>query len=478
MYKKSVIIAILLFCSTSLWSQDSSGIPKTLSLQQCIDLAIQHNLQVKEAQFQSEIAKSNWSQAKGNLLPYINADITHGINDGRSIDPFSNGYVDQNVGFANYGLNANFLLWNGNSARNNAKQAALNYEAGKMDWQQQKDNITISVILAYLQEQSVAEQLEAARQQVLVTRSQEDRLKILNDQGATSPASYYDLKGQRASDELNVINLENSLQNARLALTQLMNISYDTAIQFQKLTTSGLPSLYGANMQDIFQLATQKLAMVQAANFKKSAAEYDVKAAKGAMLPSLYLNGGLGTNYSSIATRSYLTGISDMETDQYVLIDNVKVPVIAPVSSYASQKISYGDQWKNNFNSFISIGLRIPILQGLQAKNRVQQAKINLEKLSFQASSVQIELRREIEQAYMNMQASFKRLAKLNEQVSDFGESFRIAEIKFNEGAITSVDYLIARNNVMQAQNNLIIAKYDYLLRTKILDFYQGSLTF
>lgn len=475
---KPYFLPALLFFSIPLFSQDTLPIHATLNLQKCIDLSIQNNQQVKEAQYQSDFAKTNWSQAKGNLLPFINADITHGINDGRSIDPFSNGYVDQNVGFANYGLNASFLLWNGNSARNNAKQSASNYEASKMDWQQQKDNITIAVMLAYLQEQSISEQLEAALQQVAVTKSQEDRLKVLNDQGATSPSSYYDLKGQRATDEMNVINLENSLVSAKLALTQLMNITYDASLQFEKLATSSLPQLYGADANEVFQQALQNMAVIKAASFKKSAAAFNVKSAKGALWPSLYLNGGLGTNYSSIATMSYLTGTSDMKTDQYVIIDNMKVPVFAPVNNYTSQKISYGSQAKNNLNSFISIGLRIPILQGLQAKNRVEQAKINLEKTTFEANAVQIELRREIEQAYINMQSAFNRLKKLNEQAGDFGESFRIAEIKFNEGAITSVDYLIAKNNLTQSQNNLIMAKYDYLLRTKILDFYQSSLQF
>ncbi|MEO7210955.1 MAG: TolC family protein, partial [Chitinophagaceae bacterium] len=197
-----------------------------------------------------------------------------------------------------------------------------------------------------------------------------------------------------------------------------------------------------------------------------------------AMLPSLYLNGGLGTNYSSIATRSLLTGTTDVLTDQYVIINNVKVYVAAPQNTYNNPKISYGSQWKNNLNSSVSIGLRIPILNGLQYKNRLQQAKIELDKTSFEEKSVQAQLRREIEQAYVNMESAYKKLQKLNEQQTDFSESFRIAEAKFTEGVITSVDYLIAKNNLFQSQQNGISAKYDYELRTKILDFYQGSLSF
>lgn len=475
--KKKMFCLLVGICTCAIvFSQDSTT--TKLNLQQCIDIAVKNNQQVKEAKYQSDYAESYLSQAKGNMLPFINADINHGLSQGRSIDPFSNGYVDQNVGFANYGLNASLLLWNGNSARNNAKQFELSYEASKKDWQQQKDNITIAVILAYLQEQSTEEQLAAAKEQVSVTKKQEDRLQLLNEQGAIAPADYYNVKGQRASDELNVVTLENNLANAKLALMQLMNLPYSTNKQFEKISATNLPQAYGVSAETVYQQALQQLAVVQSATLKKSAAEVQVKSAKGAMLPSLYLSGGIGTNYSSIATRNLLTGTTDVETDQYVLIDNVKVHVVSPQNNYSNEKISYGSQWKNNLNSSISLGLRIPILNGLQTKNRLKQANIELDKTSFEETTIKSQLHREIEQAYVNMESAYKKLQKLSEQENDFAESFRIAEAKFTEGVITSVEYLIAKNNLFQSQQNGISAKYDFELRTKILDFYQGSLHF
>ncbi|MEO7210003.1 MAG: TolC family protein, partial [Chitinophagaceae bacterium] len=258
---------------SGLYSFCQDTITGTLNLQQCIDLAVKNNQQVKEAQYQSDYTKTYWSQAKGNMLPFINADINHGISEGRSIDPFSNGYVDQNVGYANYGLNASLLLWNGSSARNNAKQYELSYEASKLDWQQQKDNITIAVILAYLQEQSTEELLNSAREQVTVSKKQEDRLNILNEQGAIAPADFYNLKGQRASDELNVVNQENNLANAKLALMQLMNMQYSDNAQFEKIVATNLPQVYGASAETVFQQALQQLAVVKSATLKKSAAD-------------------------------------------------------------------------------------------------------------------------------------------------------------------------------------------------------------
>ena len=255
-----------------------------------------------------------------------------------------------------------------------------------------------------------------------------------------------------------------------------MNIPYAAAMQLEKIEGNNLPVMYDATVDEIYQVALQQLAFIKSADLRKQSAEIGVKAAKGMLLPTLSLNGSVGTNYSNAASLSQVTGSTDVATDNYVLINSEKSTVFAPQNNYSTQKISYGDQWKNNFNSSLSIGLQIPILNGLQAKSRLNQAKITQQKATFEATTVKTELRQNIEQAYLNMTAAFNRFQKLSSQVSDFGESFHAAEVRFNAGAMTSVEYLIVKNNLDRANNNLIAAKYDYILRTKVLDFYQGKL--
>ena len=194
------------------------------------------------------------------------------------------------------------------------------------------------------------------------------------------------------------------------------------------------------------------------------------------MFPTLSLNGGLGTNYSSAATTSTLLSTSDVVTDNYVLSDGSKSFVYTPQSTYDYPKIPYGNQWKNNFNTYVSVGLQIPILNGLQAKGRLSNAKIDVKRTELEAKTTKTVLQQSVEQAYLNMNSAYERYQKLQTQVQDFAESFRGAEVKFNEGAITSVDYLIIKNSYDRSNINLIAAKYDYILRTKILDFYQGRL--
>ena len=479
MKKKDLFLLVFLFAFIQKnFAQDTAVLHGKITLQQCVEIAIKNNAGVNRSGFAIESDKVNWQQAKGNMLPFVSGNIVHGINQGRSIDPFSNGYVNQNITFANYGLNASITLWNGAAIKNNIQQNLLSFEASKMDFQQQKDNITISVILAYLQVLNNQELLNASAQQVDVTRKQVERLAVMNNDGAVLPATYYDLKGQLANDEMNVVSGNANLETSKLDLVQLMNVPYSKDIDLEKINDAMIPILYDATVDQIYQQALQQLAFVKAADLRKESAEKGAKAAKGLLYPTLSLNGGLGTNYSSIASLQQLVSTSDQPTDNYVLNNGEKLAVIAPQSSYSSQKISYANQWSNNLNSYVSLGLQIPILNGLQAKSRVKQAAILEKQTTFEASTTKVQLKQNIEQAYVNMNAGFERYQKLAGQVKDFAESFRSAEVRFNAGAITSVEYLIAKNNLDRSNINLIAAKYDYVLRTKVLDFYQGKLTF
>ena len=218
--------------------------------------------------------------------------------------------------------------------------------------------------------------------------------------------------------------------------------------------------------------------MIKAVDLRREAALKSVKSARGQLYPSLVLNGNLATNYSNSASVQNYLSSTDMPTDSYVLLNNSKVPVYAPQVTYEQQKISYGNQWKNNFNSSFSIGLQIPILNGLTSRSNLNRTKIQVKRSTINAQSTKTQLQQSVEQAYVNMSSAFERYETLTQQVKDFGESFRVAEVRFNDGDMNSVDYLIAKRNVDNANINLIAAKYDYILRTKILDFYQGRLTF
>ena len=476
MKTRIIYLCLLLTICKGTNAQTAQPFSGLLTLKQCVETAISNNLQVRQEQYQSQSDKVNYQQAKGNQLPYIGGSIYHGINQGRSIDPFTNSYANQQINFANYNINTNITIWNGSSITNNIKQNEYNYKASEMDWQQAKDNITINVILAYLQVLSSQEQLNIARNQVEVTRNQVARLDILNTNGAIAPSVFYDLRGQLSGDEITVISLKNALETARINLAQLMNVPYNPSLQLENFNTLATPVLYDGTSDNIYQAATQQLAVIKAAEFRKLSAQKRVLSAKGQLLPTLSINGGFGTNYSSVASRQELLNTVDAATANYVTLNGTKLPVFAPQSNYLNQKINYGDQWKNNFNSSFSVGLQFPILNGMLAKSRINQAKIAENRTSFEAQTIKTQLRQAVDQAYVNMNSSFERYQALSRQLEDFTNSFKAAEVRFNAGVNSSIEYLLAKNNVDRTLNNFVAAKYDYVLRSKILDFYQGKL--
>lgn len=478
MRKISLIATLAVFVITQKsFAQDTARINGTVSLKKCIEIAMRNNVDINRSELSMLDNKVLYNQSQGNRLPFVSSSISHGLSQGRVIDPFTNSYINQNLTFANYNLGADLYLWNAGSINNSVKANRLNYEAGKMDWQQQKDNVTINVILAYLQVLNATEQLNAAIQVADVTRKQVERLDVLNNEGAIAPATYYDTKGQLATDEANIITLQNTVESARISLVQLMNINYSKDMQLEKVDESAALSLYDGNSNDIYHTALNNLAMIKAVDLRRASATKSLKAAKGQMYPSLVLSGGLGTNYSSAASTATLIGVTDVATGGYVNVNNEKVLVYAPQSDFSSSKIPYEKQWKNNFNSSVSIGIQIPILNGLQARSRVKTAKNQEKRAELNATTTKTQLQQSVEQAYLNMNTAFERYQKVQAQVEALTISFNAAEVKFNAGAINSVEYLLVKNKADNAKINLIAAKYDYILRTKILDFYKGTLS-
>ncbi len=466
------MLIISLIFSQQLMAQNQ---PVKLNLRKCIETAIAYNLQVRQTAYQLATDKTSLQQAKASRLPSLNGNISHGINQGRSIDPFTNSYVNSEITQANYGINSSITLWNGSAINHSIKQNELNVQASEMSWQQEKDNVTINVILAYLQVLSNKEQLSIAEKQVAVTKGQVERLRVLDNSGAIAPATLYDLQGQLGSDQLSLLSIKNNLESAKISLAQLMNQPYSPDMDLEALETNGNAVLYDAGADEIFKTATQQLAMIKAAELRQKSAQKSILTARALLLPTLSLNGGLGTNYSSVASRQLFLGSADVATAQYVTVNNNKIPVFAPQSNFSSQKISYGDQWKNNFNSSISINLQIPILNRLQGKTRIKQAQITEQRAAYETESIKTQVHRAVDQAYINMQTSLERYQTLEKQVADFTVSFKAAEVRFNAGVNTVVEYMLAKNNVDRANANFIAAKYDYILRMKLLDFYQGK---
>jgi outer membrane protein len=467
------IFFLFLLMNKTLIAQNN--LTSKLTLKQCIETAITNNLDVQQSNLQMQDSKINWNQARLNMLPNLNGSGGSGINQGRSIDPFTNGYINQQVNYSSYGLSSGVVLFNGLSMQNTVRQNALAYEASKMDWQQAKDNLTINIILAYLQVLNNEDQLVQFRNQEGLTKKQVERLEILNNDGAIAPSELSDLKGQYSNDQLSIISGQTVLELSKITLCRLMNIPYDKNMQLERVITENYAAKYEGTPDIIYQESLKQFSLVKAVDLRKQSAEKGVKVARGQLFPVLSLNGSAGTNYSSAARNAVFINTTDVTSNDYVIVNGTPAPVIYKQNNYSAEKIGYSSQLNNNFSTSVNLSLRIPIFNSLQQRNRIKLAQLTLKNNELVSSTTKTELQQSIEQAYINMTSASERFKVLLEQVSAYTESFRAADIRFNAGLGTPIDYLTAKNNLDKANVNVISAKYDYILRTKVLDYYQGK---
>ncbi len=445
-----------------------------LTLKKAIELGIKNNLGVNQADLRMQQQEIGYKQTKATMLPNLNASANYGMNQGRSIDPFTNGFINQNVNFSSYSASSNILLFNAGSLQNKIKENKLGFEASQMEWQQAKDNVTINIILAYLHILSSEEILIQSRQQGMVTNKQAERLGILNKEGAIAPAQFYDVKGQVANEEINVADQEAALEYAKLNLCQLLNIPYDKTLQVEDLEKEEFDMNYAQTPDNIYEEALANFAQVKAVKLRKESAEKAISSARGELFPTLFLGGNLNTNYSSVATQSTFINTTQEPSTDYVDMGGTKLPVIVQKNNFNANKINFRDQLSNNLFSTINLSLNIPLFNANQSKNKIKLAKIDFKNSEIIEENTKVELQQSIEEAYVHLSNSLKKYTLLQDQVNAFSESFRSAEIRFNAGDITSVDYLIAKNNLDRSKINLIISKYDFVLRRKVLDHYRG----
>ncbi|MBE7172075.1 MAG: TolC family protein [Williamsia sp.] len=468
--------SIFLFLMAALLANGTAYTQNKYTLQQCIDTALANSISLKQTALLVQTEDINWRQAKLNLLPDVNASISQGVNQGRSIDPFTNAYINQRVGYGSYNLNSSVVLFSGLSQQKSIRQFALSREAAQSDLQQAKDNLMLNVILAYLQVLSDEDRLSLASRQRDVSRNQFDRLQILDKEGAISPSQVSDIKGQLMDDELSVVNGRNALETSKLSLAQLMNIPYNKNMQLERVGIAELAAVYPATPDEIYTKALDQLALIRSVGLKKESARASVQAIRGRLYPSLVLSGNVTTNYSSAASRDILLNTSFVSTPNYVIVNGTQVPVVAKQSNYSSEKIAYSSQLGNNIFSTINLGLRIPLFNSLVVRNQIKQAKIILRNNELIEENTRIQLRQQIDQAYLNMTNALDRYKVLQEQVNAYNLSFKAAEVRFNAGVGNSVDYTIAKNNLDRATINLVNAQYDFLLRKKVLDYYFGTM--
>lgn len=445
-----------------------------MTLEECIDLAIKNNLDLKQSQLAEKTSDINFRQNKNALLPTINGNYNLGVTNGRSIDLFSNDVVNEQLTFSNAGLGLDATVFNGFRLINSWKQAKLNLKAAEMETEASKQSLILNVTLTYLQVLNAQDLVQLAKARVSTTQGQLDRLTSLFQEETGNPAEYRDLQGQRAADVSNLVQSENVLETEIINLNTLTNAKEEITVAAinKKLDIED----YTYTPNEVYLQALKVFPSVKANDLSLKAAIKGVAVARSQYIPEISLFANLNTNYSSVAQLFNETGTSIVETGDFVTINSEEIPVFRQQSSFTYEEISYNDQFENNLNSSVGVAVTIPILNGFRAKNNVALEKIKKEEAQTTLEITKLNLKQSVKQSYNKMRAAFKRYKLLQDQVDAYKESFRINEIRFNNGVSNSVEYIISKNNLDDAQINLANVGYEYILRVKVLEYYRAGL--
>ena len=267
------------------------------------------------------------------------------------------------------------------------------------------------------------------------------------DAGSVAKGNLLQIEAQAAGEELQLINLQNQLEISYLTLTQMLElhspegfkiVSPDISIDTSMVITG--------KVDDIFNQAQGLRPEIRSAELKLTVSEYDLKIANGARSPRLSLNHSFNTRFSDIAVKP----------------------------SNPTQKYTFSEQLNDNINYGIGFSLNVPILNGWQINKNISNSRLNIENSRYALEAEKKQLYKTIQQAYADAVAALKKYSASNKAVTSMEESFRYTEQKFNVGMVTPVDYNAAKTQLLSAQSDMAQAKYEYIFKTKVLDFYKG----
>ncbi|MBN8702291.1 MAG: TolC family protein [Bacteroidetes bacterium] len=460
---------ILALLTTSAFAQ------QTMTLQQCIDYALKNNLQIKQQEVNTKIAQASHLQSQAQLLPSINGSAGQNYNYGRNIDPVTNSFTTNRVVSQNFALSGNWNIFNGLQNLNSIKQTKFDLQASQYDLDDLKNDISLSVVNAYLQVLFGLELLDNSQNQYQLTEKQVLRLDKMLEVGAIAKSSLLDTKAQLANEELNVTTAKNNLDLAYLNLAQLMNFDSVAALKINKPTINdpNQAELF-AKQELIYQTALASQPSIKSAQYRLKSSEKMVGIARGGLSPRLSLSASVSTIFSD-ATK-LPTG--NPEFLGYVptgAVTGLGDVVYEPSYSFNFQEVPYNKQIKDNLNEAIGLRLTVPIFNNFQVKTSIDKAKLTNLNAKYSLELAENQLQKEIQQAYTNAAAALKKHDASKQAVQAFQESFGYAEQKFNLGSISSYDYNDAKTRLTKAQSDLLQAKYDYVLKLKVLDFYMGK---
>jgi outer membrane protein len=433
--KKAFLLIFLNILPITLPLIAQSG--KSWSLQECIEYALDQNIQVRKSDLSNQSFQYYAAQAKAQRFPSVSADITQSFSWSKDPTDASSSYSGANG--TNYQVNSSVNLFNANRTNNQIKQAELDIKGGQYSLETTKESISLSILDAFLQVLYAEEQVKNSEKQIESTTSQ---LNLASERlilQVISQADYAQVKSQLASEKLNLANAQSQLAIAKVNLEQLMELPVSDSFNIQKPNLEeALGLVKTPEVRSIYDTALAIKPQIKYAAVNKQIAALDEKIAKADYYPSLSARAGVSSNYSGITNSAYF------------------------------------NQLNNGILPSISFGLSIPIYQKRQVKTNVEIAKIGFRNAELSELDTRNQLRKNIEQACQDVVSAQSKYEANHENFTATQEAAALSDEKFKQGIINSVDYLVSKTNLIVAESQLLQAKYNLIFSYKILDFYTG----
>jgi outer membrane protein len=411
------------------------------TLRQCIDYAIEHNITVQQMENATHQNELDVNTAKWARLPNLNGSAGQDWRWGRSASPQSNGYINTQNANSSVSLSTGVPLFTGLQIPYQYALSKLNLKAALEDLKNAKENIAVNIAGAYLQALLNSELQKVAQDQVVLSKEQADRIQGMFKVGKASQAELADALSRVAQDELLATQANNTYRLSILDLSQMLElptpegfalVGPQVGIDIQSLTPP----------DDIYAQALTFKPVVKAAEYRLQGSEKSIRIAQSAFYPQLSFSAGLGTSYYTLSGQG------------------------TP---------SFSTQLKNNFSKYIAFNLSVPLFNRFATRNRVRSARIQKLNYSLDLDNVKKTLYKEIQQAWYNALAAESKYTSSTAAEESSTVAFQLMTEKFENGKANAVEYNESKQNLMKAQSDELQAKYEYLFRTKILDFYKGQ---
>ncbi|MCF6297475.1 MAG: TolC family protein [Flavobacteriaceae bacterium] len=475
---KTKLTFILLFSLIiSVYSQDSNPDVKKWTLQECVDYAIEHNITVKQNEYDITLAEVDRKDAVGNFLPSININGSHSWLGGLTTDITTGILRNQTAQTTSASISSGVMIYNGLQNINRLRRANLSILANRYQLNKIKDDISLNVINAYLQVLFNKEAVNVAQPQLDISVEQLRQTNQLVEAGTIPKGDLLDIQATLANDEQDLIIAKNNVRLSLLSLAQLLQLENYHLFDTTESEISSLPlvNLTNYSAEDIYKKALENRNEIKVAKTNIQIAENDIKIAKGAAHPTLSGFYNWNSRYSNlnriigseININNPIRIIGQVgATGQSVIADNF-IPITGSPDSFFNQ-------FDRNRGSSFGLSLRIPVFNGFKVSNEVKRAKIFYEKQKYQLNQEELVLERTIHSVYIDALGALKVYEAAQKSVEAQNESFRYAQERFNVGVLNSFDFSQIKTRLVKSQSNFLRAKYDFIFKVKLLEFYYG----